>query len=165
MSSQHAMSPFPPQPPHTLLIGSDDLPFVTVDKGVELQLLHVDLSTGLWINRTRLQPGASVIRHLHTGPVFAVTLQGRWYYRESPEQVNEPGSYLFEPAGSIHTLQSVADQAGPTVAWFAIWGPNINLRSSGEVHSISDARSVLAAYQELCAEADLDSSRLIIAGK
>lgn len=150
--------------PHTLHLGADDLPFVAVGEGVELQLLHVDLSNGLWVNRTRLKPGASVISHKHAGPVYAVTLQGRWYYRESPEQVNTAGSYLFEPAGSVHTLQAAADQTEDTLAWFAIWGPNINLHETGEVHSILDARAVLQLYRSLCAAAGLSSEKLIVAG-
>ncbi|WP_374571998.1 2,4'-dihydroxyacetophenone dioxygenase family protein [Phenylobacterium sp.] len=150
--------------PHTQHLGPDDLPFVTISEGVELQLLHVDLSTGLWVNRTRLKPGASVIRHLHAGPVHAVTLQGRWYYRESPDQVNVAGSYLFEPAGSVHTLQAAADQDEDTLAWFAIWGPNINLLDSGEVHSVFDAGTALRIYRELCAAARLNIDKLIVAG-
>ena len=84
----------------TLHIGADELPWLEAGDGVALQLLHVDLNQGLWISKTRLRPGYTVATHYHTGLVFAVTLQGSWHYRESPEAVNRPGSYLFEPAGS-----------------------------------------------------------------
>jgi 2,4'-dihydroxyacetophenone dioxygenase len=148
----------------TLHLGIDELPFVPVSEGVELQLLHVDLTNGLWINRTRLQPGANVVTHFHAGMVLAVTLQGKWYYRESPDQMNKAGSYLFEPAGSVHTLQAAADVVGPTIAWFAIWGPNINLNENGEVQTILDARAVLTIYRARCAAAGLDCSKLIVSG-
>ncbi len=52
-----------------------------------------------------LQPGVTIQRHKHTGEVLAFTIRGAWKYLEYPE-VNTAGSYLFEPAGSIHTAYS-----------------------------------------------------------
>lgn len=159
-------SPFlpfaPPHGPETLHLGPDALPFVTVGEGIELQLLHVDLRQGLWVNRTRLAPGTVVPRHYHPGPVFAVTLQGRWYYAESPQQVNVPGSYLFEPAGSTHTLTVPADQAEPTLAWFAIYGPNLNLGADDRVEAVLDAATMLNLYRYLVAEQGGSSEGLIV---
>ena len=37
-----------------------DLPFVTIAEGVELQLLQVDIDAGLWVIRTRMQPGVTL---------------------------------------------------------------------------------------------------------
>jgi quercetin dioxygenase-like cupin family protein len=93
----------------TLHLGNDELPWMEIGGGSALQMLHVDLNQGLWISKTRLPPGTRVPTHFHTGLVFAVTLQGSWHYLESPEAVNRPGSYLFEPAGSRHTLVTPAD--------------------------------------------------------
>ncbi len=166
-SSGARLGPFPvgfAAAADALHIGIDDLPFVPLGEGLELQLLHVDLNSGLWINRTRLKPGTKVSTHFHAGMVLAVTLEGRWFYLESPEQVNVPGSYLFEPAGSVHTLQAAADQDGPTVAWFAIWGPNINLDAAREVTGILDAYTVLTLYRNICAQLNLDCSKLIVIG-
>lgn len=152
----HDETPAPglPQVPNfshpTLHLGIDDLPFVDLGNGIELQLLHVDLRQGLWINRTRLAPGTVVPTHYHAGPVFAVTLEGQWFYRKSPAQMNSRGSYLFEPPGSIHTLTVPADQQGKTLAWFAIYGPNINLAADGKVETILDAATMLGIYRALC---------------
>ncbi len=171
VSSVEADQPLNPFPfgfaPHaaTLHLGIDELPFVPVGEGVEMQLLHVDLPSGLWINRTRLKPGASVPTHFHAGMVLAVTLQGRWYYRETPAQVNSAGSYLFEPAGSVHTLQAAADADGDTLAWFAIWGPNVDLDDNHRVTAIFDAWAVLTFYRDECARQGLDCSKLIVAGE
>ena len=149
----------------TLHVGAQDLPFVTIAAGVELQLLHVDLSSGLWVNRTRLQPGARVPTHLHAGTVYAVTLSGSWYYLETPDQVNTAGSYLFEPAGSVHTLVASADHAGPTLAWFAINGPNINVDGDGAVTGIFDARTILNLYRGLVDKQGGDYGALIVRGE
>lgn len=159
--------PFPvgfPPAAETLHIGIDDMPWVPLGEGLELQLLHVDLNVGLWINRTRMKPGTSVTTHFHAGMVLAVTLEGRWFYKESPEQVNSPGSYLFEPAGSVHTLQAASDQDGPTITWFAIWGPNINIDPNGQVIGVLDAHAILTIYRNACAQMGLDCGKLVVIG-
>lgn len=145
-------------------VGDDDLPYMSAGEGAGLQLLHVDLNNGLWVSKTRLAPGYRVPTHYHTGLVYAVTLQGAWYYLESPEHVNRPGSYLFEPAGSRHTLVTPSDQVGDTIAWFAIYGANINVDESGAVMSIVDARTALELYTGYCDALGLDYSKLIVHG-
>jgi len=127
------------------------LPFVDLGDGSALQLLQVDLGTGTWISRVRFQPGCTIDRHYHTGPVYAVTLSGHWFYLEYPEAVNGPGSYLFEPAGSVHTLTVPADQDQPAEVWFAVAGANVNIDGTGQVTSIVDAATVLTVYRELAA--------------
>lgn len=149
----------------TLHVGADDLPWAELGGGAALQLLHVDLNQGLWISKTRLPPGFKVQTHYHTGLVFAVTLQGSWHYLESPEAVNRPGSYLFEPAGSRHTLVTPADMAGDMITWFAIYGANINLDEAGNVTSVVDAPAVLDLYRGYCQALSLDISKLIVHGE
>jgi 2,4'-dihydroxyacetophenone dioxygenase len=149
----------------TLHVGSDDLPWMDAGDGSALQLLHVDLNSGLWISKTRLRPGYRVPTHYHTGFVFAVTLQGSWCYLESPDCVNRPGSYLFEPAGSRHTLVTPDDAAEDMVTWFAIYGANINLDDLGAVTSIIDAKAVLDLYRSYCRALELDCSKLIVHGE
>jgi quercetin dioxygenase-like cupin family protein len=127
----------------------DDLPFVAVGDGSSFQLLHVDVAQGLWVMRVRLDPGTSLPTHRHTGPVFAFTHEGRWCYAEYPV-MNTMGSYLFEPAGSLHTLTVPADS--PTIAdvSFTVFGANLNVDETGAVVSVVDATSVEATYRYLC---------------
>lgn len=148
----------------TLHVGDADLPWMEAGDGSALQLLHVDLAQGLWISKTRVPPGYRVPTHYHTGMVFAVTLQGRWFYAETPDAVNAPGSYLFEPAGSLHTLCTPADQQGDTIAWFAIYGANINLDADHNIVSVIDARAALEIYSGYCQALGLDIARLIVTG-
>ena len=165
LPKHHAMnSPAPMLPKPAEHIGIHDTPFVTVSDMVAIQLLQVDLTQGLWVLRARFQPGFEIETHRHTGPVFAVTEKGSWFYREYPEVVNKPGSYLFEPAGSLHTLTTPANQSGETVVWFAIYGANINLDESGNITGVLDAPTVLQLYRALCAQQNLDGSKVIIHG-
>lgn len=159
MSSPALMPPKPAE--H---IGINDTPFVTVSDKVAIQLLQVDLTQGLWVLRARFQPGFEIETHRHTGPVFAVTEKGSWFYREYPEVVNKPGSYLFEPAGSLHTLTTPANQSGETIVWFAIYGANINLDEKGNITGVLDAPTVLQLYRALCTQQNLDGSKVIVHG-
>ena len=137
--------------PMALHRGEDELPFVTIDEGIELQLLQVDIPNGLWVIRNRFAPGSRVQTHKHTGQVFAFTQSGSWKYDEYPE-VNTAGSYLFEPAGSIHTLVVPETNTEVTDVWFAIYGANLNLDADGNVELVIDASMVLDFYRALCAE-------------
>ena len=138
--------------PTAILRRSDDLPFVDAGDGTHLQVFQVDLAAGVWTLRTRFEPGTTIRTHRHTGAVHAFTLAGRWHYLEYPDDVNEAGSYLFEPAGSVHTLHVPADNDGLTDVFFIIHGANLNLDDAGEVVSVTDAHSVLRVYRYLCAQ-------------
>lgn len=136
-------------PPEAVHVGADELPFVEIGGGSKLKVVHVDTGQGLWIVENILQAGYVVPTHRHTGPVFAYTSRGAWRYREY-EYVNRAGSYLFEPAGSLHTLECIEDD---THVWFQVHGANLNVDADGNVESIFDGPGVLETYLTL-AEAE-----------
>ncbi len=121
--------------PTALHRAESDLPFVTFFEGLDFQLLQASVENGLWVVRTRFQPGVTIPTHRHTGEVFAVTFRGSWRYLEYPD-LNTAGSYLFEPAGSQHTLHVPASNTEITDVWFAIRGANLNLDEHGNVASV-----------------------------
>ncbi len=148
--------------PEALHIGTSDLPFVRFTDGVTFQLLQVDIEGGLWIVRTKFNPGVTIARHKHTGEVYAVTFSGAWKYLEYPGTINRAYSYLYEPAGSIHTLTTdVPGVTEPTDVWFAIRGANLNLNEAGEVESVIDAGCILQHYYDECAKARLPKPAVI----
>ena len=129
--------------------GDDELPWVDIGEGSLLKVLQVKEREGLWVIRNRFQAGYKVQTHKHTGPVYAFTTSGAWKYKES-EFVNRAGSFLYEPAGSVHTLIVPDDNTEPTDVFFAIWGANLNLDADGNIESIVDAGGILQAYYMLC---------------
>jgi len=129
--------------------GDDELPWVDIGEGSLLKVLQVKEREGLWVIRNRFAPGYAVQTHKHTGPVYAFTTSGAWRYKES-DFVNRAGSFLYEPAGSVHTLIVPSDNTEPTDVFFAIWGANLNLDAAGNVESIVDAGGILQAYYLLC---------------
>lgn len=146
--------------PLSLHRSEDELPFVPYQEGVVFQLLQVDLDAGLWVARVRFEPGVTIQRHRHTGEVFAFTLSGSWRYLEYPD-INTAGSYLYEPAGAIHTLHVPKSNKGVTDVWFAIRGANLNLDAAGNVETVLDAGTVLEIYRAQCRELKLASPRVI----
>ena len=75
------------------------------------------------------------------------TTSGAWKYKEY-DYVNRAGSFLYEPAGSVHTLQCIEDD---TRVWFQMYGANLNLDDDGNVESVvrrrRHARRVLHAVR------------------
>jgi 2,4'-dihydroxyacetophenone dioxygenase len=134
--------------PEAVHIGASDLPWVDIGGGNKMRLLQVRPTEGLWIIENIFQAGFAVQRHRHTGPVWGYTTSGAWKYAEY-DYVNRAGSFLYEPAGSEHTLTCVEDN---TQVWFHMYGANLNLDADGNIESVADGPSSLAAYY-LLAEA------------
>jgi hypothetical protein len=98
-------------------------------------------------------------------PVSGEVIQANGDLEDSPEQVNSEGSYLFEPAMSVHTLTVDASTTEPTEVWFAIYGANINLDKEGHVTAILDAATVLDVYRQGCAAQGLSCEATIVVGE
>lgn len=128
--------------------GEDDLPWVDATGGIWLKVLRVSEAAGIWVVRNRFAPGVRLATHRHTGPVDGYTTQGRWHYLEQ-DFYSTAGSYIREPAGSVHTLDVPADNDEMTEILFIMEGVNINLTPSGEIESVTDGPGTLAAYYAL----------------
>src|SRR5262249_36936841 len=48
-------------------------------------------------------PGAMVGTHYHVGTVHDYTMRSHWLYLEH-DWIARPGTYMYEPAGEVHTL-------------------------------------------------------------
>jgi hypothetical protein len=109
--------------------------------------------------RTRYRAaGYEVQTHRHTGPVFGYTTSGAWKYKEY-DYVNRAGSFLYEPAGSVHTLQCIEDE---TRVWFQMYGSNLNLDEQGEIASVVDGQVTLQFYLAACKELGLAEPNVLI---
>jgi quercetin dioxygenase-like cupin family protein len=144
--------------PLAVHVGRDDLPFVDIGGGNLLKVIRVDEAEGLWIVENVFQSGFAVQTHRHTGPVYGYTTSGAWKYREY-DYVNRAGSFLFEPAGSVHTLEVIEDN---TQVWFQMYGVNLNLREDGSIESITDGPGTLQAYYALCEAAGLGRPNVLV---
>ncbi len=144
--------------PPAIHIAAAELPFVDIGGGSKLKVLQVKEQEGLWIVANIFQAGYEVQKHRHTGPVWGYTVSGAWKYKEY-DYVNRAGSFLYEPAGSVHTLQSIEDD---TYVWFHMYGANLNLDADGNVESIIDAGLILQAYYLMCEAAGLPKPDVVL---
>ncbi|HYO03477.1 MAG TPA: 2,4'-dihydroxyacetophenone dioxygenase family protein [Mycobacterium sp.] len=144
--------------PTAIHVGADELPFVDIGDGSKLKVIQVNSAEGLWIVENVFRAGYEVQRHKHTGPVYGYTTSGAWRYKEY-SYVNRAGSFLYEPAGSVHTLQVVEDD---THVWFQMYGANLNLDADGNVESVFDGPSTLLTYLTLCEAAGLPQPNVLL---
>jgi 2,4'-dihydroxyacetophenone dioxygenase len=84
--------------------------------------------------------------------VHGYTLKGKWIYREYPDQPQTEGSYLYEPASSVHTFYAPATNTEDTVVLFIVNGANVSFTDDGRFHSVLDALAV-QKLTEQCAQA------------
>lgn len=144
--------------PEAIHIGDGDIPWVEIGGGNKLRVLQVRPTEGLWIVENIFQTGFAVQKHRHTGPVWGYTTSGAWKYAEY-DYVNTSGSFLYEPAGSVHTLTCVEND---TRVWFHMYGANLNLDDEGNVESVTDGASTLAGYYALCEMQGLPRPNVVV---
>ena len=117
--------------------------------GVHFKPLRLDLEAGCWVVLAVLSPGAQLPVHYHTGVAEAYTLSGRWHYLEYPDQPQTAGSYLYEPAGSVHTFVCPESNTEDTVIFIRVEGANINFTEDGQFHSILDTTMIRHLVDQL----------------
>lgn len=129
-------------------VGDDDAPWAESGFGVDFKVVRFDAMKGTWVIRNRFRPGVQLQIHRHTGPVDGYTLAGRWHYLEY-DFVSTPGSYIYEPANSVHTLSVPEDNTEDTDVLFVIEGALLNLDPDGKVETYTDGPGILEAYYAL----------------
>ena len=144
--------------PTAVHVGAAELPWVDIGEGSKLKVIQVKEREGLWIVENIFQAGYEVQKHRHTGPVWGYTKSGAWKYKEY-DYVNRAGSFLYEPAGSVHTLQCIEDN---TQVWFHMYGVNLNLDENDNVESVADGAGALAFYLAMCEEMGLPRPNVLL---
>ncbi len=127
-----------------LTVNVEQIPLIKdiVGPGLHIKPLRLDPERGEWVFLAVLAPGCSLPLHYHTGPAQVYTLSGRWLYREYPDQPQTAGSYLYEPAGSVHTFYCPEDNTEDTVVIAWIEGAQLSFNDDATFHSVNDAVTV-----------------------
>lgn len=129
--------------------------------GVHFKPLRVDMEGGCWVIMAVISPGAKMPIHYHTGAAEAYTLAGYWYYREYPDQPQTAGSYVYRPAGSVHTFVCPESNATDTVILIRVEGANVNFTEDGQFHSMLDAVMIHHATSMLAEDQDVPASYIV----
>ncbi|MBN3785480.1 hypothetical protein G3N94_00950 [Burkholderia sp. Ac-20353] len=136
-----------------LTLNVNDLPVMqdAMGPGVHFKALLADPEGAVSAVLGIFSPGAVVPAHYHTGAVHGYTLSGMWYYAEYRDQPQTAGSYLYEPAASVHTFVVPETNTEDTVVLFIVFGGNINFDDEGKFHSVLDAMT-LQNLIKMCSE-------------
>ena len=134
------------------LLTVDDKWFPLAQIGNVRPLLF-DVTNGGWISILKAEGEGTIQRHRHAAPVSAYTLEGAWGYREN-DWIARAGSFVYEPAGHIHTLY-IEPSVGKMTAIFHVYGPVIHIDKDGNVEQYEDVFSRLDRYSEHCRKVGL----------
>lgn len=131
--------------PLALALATDDLPYADDwlgYPGVSLKVLLADVEGACYVVRIRFAPGVQLLTHLHVGTVHAFTFSGEWTYLEYPDSApSRAGSYLYEPAGSTHTLKVADENTEVTDVLFISYGAMIVYDEEGNIIAARDAQA------------------------
>ncbi len=143
-------------------VGVDEVPWVPnpVYPGAELRLLQADTRQGIYTLAGRLPGDLEVGTHRHTGAVHMFTMSGAWKYHEH-DFVNRAGSYLYEPAGSVHTFYVLPNEA-LTETLSVIYGETQYLDADGQISQVGNAETYLQMYYEACEQAGVPRPAAIL---
>jgi hypothetical protein len=74
--------------PELLTVNQKELPVLQniLGPGIHAVNLMLDIEHGEAVAILRLEPGAELPIHPHTGPAEVYTIRGRWIYKEYPNQ-------------------------------------------------------------------------------
>lgn len=150
-----------------LTVNESALPLIenVLGEGIHVKVLRLDLEHNEQVVLLVLAPGAALPLHYHTGPAEVYTLQGRWLYREFPDQPQTAGSYIYEPGGTAHTLVAPEDNTEDTVLLARVTGALANFNEDGSLHSLLDALMARHLTDTACAERGLETPRYIGGGE
>ncbi len=129
--------------------------------GFSVVPFFLDQEAGIWVLYVKVDPGASVPTHFHTGQVHLYTTKGEWYYKEYPKDVQKAGSYLYEPASSYHTLTS---ETG-TEFFNVVIGANVNFNPDGSFLNVMDAGWIAEMVEKAAKDAGKPAPRYIKPGQ
>jgi len=96
--------------------GEQASPWIPFIENVFIRHLSFDVRNNSYVNILRVDSGGRLGRHRHRGPVSGLCLEGSWRYLEY-DWVAEPGGYVHENPGAIHTLVSENPAGMKTLFW------------------------------------------------
>jgi quercetin dioxygenase-like cupin family protein len=132
-----------------LALRADDLPWVPQAEGIWFRPFRISPERGTWTNLLKFAAAGRMNRHRHVGAVEAWVIQGRWRYLEHG-WVAEPGSFVFEPPGDVHTL--MVEPGEEMLTLFHIEGPMEYLDDRDEVIAVETAQTKLDKCERFCRE-------------
>lgn len=118
---------------------TDEREWVPQADGVEFRPLLLNTVVGQWCNLLRVRRSGIVSRHRHPSMVVGYVIRGSWKYDEHPWTA-EPGSFVYEPPGEIHTLR-VPEGVSEMITFFNIMGAMVYVDADGRQNGYEDVHT------------------------
>lgn len=133
-----------------VLLSAEHTQWIPTGPGKSFRPVHFD-DHG-WTELMRVEPGALVARHHHTGEVHGFNLSGQRELIEAGLVVG-PGDYVYEPQGNIDSWRGVGDE--PCIIHIRVVGEVEFFDEHGELVSVASSASQQAIYLEWCRDNDV----------
>ncbi|MFN7148368.1 MAG: 2,4'-dihydroxyacetophenone dioxygenase family protein [Microthrixaceae bacterium] len=150
----------PTQDVDTTVCHTNELPWAELAPGIEMKVLRTGAGTDRYTLMNRFAPGTVLPKHYHHGEVHAWTIDGTWGYLEYDWSASA-GDYIYEPAGSVHTLAVPADADGPATIQFVIEKGLDFLDDDGNAFHVEDAETITALYVDTLAAAGIERPAIL----
>jgi len=145
-------------PSPTSPLAADDMAWIETGPGESFRPLRFEPDG--FSELIRLEPGAGVPRHRHTGEAHLFNLQGSRELIESGE-IAGPGAYVYEPPGTVDSWRAVGDE--PCVVHVKVVGVVEYLDTDDTVAVVVDSASERAAYLDGCTRQGVEPDPQLLA--
>jgi quercetin dioxygenase-like cupin family protein len=138
-------------------IADNAVPWVPLSDGKSFKPLRFLSGNRGFVEMLRLEPGASMPRHRHTGEVHAFNLEGS--RQLCTGEIINPGDYVYEPAGNVDSWKNIGDR--PLVILVIVMGAVENLGPGDSVTNVYTADVLNTLYRQYCEAHDIDAVDLV----
>jgi len=125
---------------------SGDVPWIRLGEGRELKPLRFLSEDRGYIALLRIQPGAVVPVHRHTGEVHSFTIEGERELHTG--EIVGPGDYVFEPAGHVDTWKGAG--TGPALVLVVVYGAADHVGPTDQQERRFSSNNVEKMYRAHC---------------
>lgn len=125
----------------------DAMPWTPLSEGLSFKPLQFLADDRGYAALLRLEPGAAIPRHRHTGEIHALNVEGS--RQLCGGEIIGPGGYVYEPSGNVDSWSALGES--PLVVMIVVTGAVEYLAPDGGVHLRSTARTLEGAYLTHCA--------------
>ena len=132
---------------------TQSLDWIALAPGAWFKPVRFDTDGGGWTSLVRLSPGTKVPRHRHAGATRGYTLQGIGRFIEQGVEI-APGTYTYEPAGTIDTLIAEGDE--DLIVLFSVGEAVEFLNEDDTVARRETQQTKITSYRDNCQQSAPD---------
>ncbi len=156
-------APLPTDLPPISCLPDDALPWLPMSDalpGLAIKYLHIDAAQDTLTALLKMPAGRTLPRHRHDGQVFVYTLCGAWRYREY-DWVAQAGSTVLEPAGSVHTPETLGAPGDDVITLNVMRGDLVLLDDDGRETARENCRVALLRQRRHARSAPDDAAPFV----